>query len=126
MDEGIKLVRRNGDARLRLAKQGNDGLPGVTSDNGDHRLGGIRLTREFGHKSLGPDHVKCGDAKDTLGVEDARLLEDLGSDRDGGVDWIGDDEKHGLGTKFSTACGEILDDPGIDVEEVVTRHAGLP
>lgn len=60
-----------------------------------------------------------------LGVESTGLLEDLGSDGDGRVDGVGDDEDGGLGAVVGDALGEVSDDRGVRVEEVVSGHSGL-
>jgi hypothetical protein len=38
---------------------------------------------------------------------------------------VGDDQNVGLGGVLSSGLGQIADDGGIGVEEVVTGHAGL-
>lgn len=60
-----------------------------------------------------------------LGVEGTGLLEDLGSDGNGRVDGVGDDEDGGLGAVVGDALGEVSDDRGVRVEEVVSGHSGL-
>jgi hypothetical protein len=43
----------------------------------------------------------------------------------GCADRVGDDQDVGLGGVLSSGFGEIADDGGVGVEEVVTGHAGL-
>ena len=51
-------------------------------------------------EGVAPDHVQGGDAEHALGVEGARLLEDLARDGDRGVHRVGDDGDHGLGASL--------------------------
>lgn len=53
-----------------------------------------------------------------LGVENTLLLEDFGDDRDGGVDWVGDDENERLGGGRGDACGQVSDDACVDLQRV--------
>ncbi|RUP46486.1 LOW QUALITY PROTEIN: hypothetical protein BC936DRAFT_146904 [Jimgerdemannia flammicorona] len=53
------------------------------------------------------------------------LLENLGHNGDSGVDGVGDDQHESLGTELGGGGGEIPDDTGIDLEQVVASHAGL-
>lgn len=60
-----------------------------------------------------------------LGVKDTLLLEDLCDDGDGRVDGVGDDENESLGCGLCDADGDVADNAGVDVEEVITGHSGL-
>jgi hypothetical protein len=57
----------------------------VAADDGDVLRGGVRVL-ELRDEARGADDVEGGDAEEALGVVDARGLEDLGRDGDGGVD----------------------------------------
>jgi hypothetical protein len=112
----------------------------VATDNGDVLVGGV-VVLQLGDEARGTDNVEGGDTEEALGVVDALGLEDLGGDGDGRVDLyrlararsetisqayrVGDDEDVGLGGVLSSGLGEVADDGGVGVEEVVTGHAGL-
>jgi hypothetical protein len=49
-----------------------------------------------GNEGPGAAHIEGGDTEELLGVVHASLLEHLGSNGHGGVDWVGDDEESGL------------------------------
>jgi hypothetical protein len=60
-----------------------------------------------------------------LGVVAAGLAEGLGEDGDGRVDGVRDDADERLGAGVGDGLGEGRADAGVDLEEVVTGHAGL-
>lgn len=60
-----------------------------------------------------------------LGVVDTLLLQDLGNNGDGRVDWVADDENKCLGSIGGNTNGNVSDNGGVDVEEVVSGHAWL-
>jgi hypothetical protein len=97
----------------------------VATDDGDLGLGGVLLAGELLGEGLGADNVEGGDTEETAGVEDAGGLEDLSGDGDGGVDGVGDDADEGLGAELGNALDQVADDAGVDLEQVVTGHAGL-
>jgi hypothetical protein len=107
-----------------LREERNDGDTGVTTNNGDVLIDGVGAL-ELAHESRGTNDIQGGDTEETLGVVDTGLLEDLSDDRDGAVDWVGDDEDVGVGGGFGSGLGEVADDGGVGVEEVVTSHSGL-
>lgn len=109
---------------VALAEERDDGDTGVATDNGDVLVSGIG-TLELRDEAGSTDDVEGGDTKEALGVVDTAGLEDLGDDGDGGVDRVGDDEDVGLGGGLGGGLGEVTDDGGVGVEEVVARHAGL-
>lgn len=109
---------------VALAEERDDGDTGVTTDNGDVLVGGVG-TLELRDEAGSTDDVEGGDTKEALGVVDTAGLEDLGDDGDGGVDGVGDDEDVGLGGGLGGGLGEVADDGGVGVEEVVARHTGL-
>ena len=59
-----------------------------------------------------------------LSVVDAGGLEDLGEDRDGRVDRVGDDEREGLGAVGGDALCEVAADAGVDLRETGEAVAG--
>ena len=61
-----------------------------------------------------------------LGVEDTKLLEDLGDDGDSGVDRVGDDEDEGVGGGLGNAGSKIPDDSGVDLGCSSVRRLGIP
>lgn len=124
--QSIELVLGNVDCRLGLAEQRNNGLARVASNNGDDGLAGILLASDGLHEGLGTNDIKGGDTKELLGVEDTGALEDLGSDWDGRVDGVGDDENVSLGAELGNTLDDVANDSGVDLEQVVTGHTGLP
>ena len=125
VDQGVVLVVGDGDGRLDLAEEWDDGLARVAADDGNGELLGSRLAGNLGDEGLCPDNIERGNAKQALGVEDALGFQDLGGDGHGRVDGIGDDEDEGLGGDLGGDFDQALDDASVDVKQVVTRHAGL-
>ena len=109
---------------VALAEEGHNGDARVTADDGDVLVLGVGAL-ELGDEAAGADNVEGGDAKEGLGVVDAAGLENLCADGDGGVDGVGDDEDLGVGGGLGDGLGQVADDGGVGVEEVVTGHAGL-
>lgn len=92
----------------------------------DDRNGGFRgilLPRVLRREGLSTYNVKRGHAEETLGVEDASILEDSGGDGNGAVDGVGDNQGECLGAELGNAFDESLDNAGIDFKEVVAGHA---
>lgn len=83
------------------------------------------MTGELLGEGLGTDDVQSGDTEETARIEDASGLEDLGGNGDGGVDRVGDDEDQCLGAVLGNALDQVADDAGVDLEQIVTGHAGL-
>lgn len=98
-----------------LRKKWNDCRARVSADDCDVLVGWVGLL-ELGDESGSPDNVKSGNTKETLWIVDTLGLEDLGSDWDGRVDWIGNDEDVGLWGVLSSSLGEVADDGSIGVE----------
>lgn len=109
---------------LRLAEEGHNGDTRVATNNGDVLVGGVG-TLELGDEARGTDDVEGGNTEEALGVVDTAGLEDLGNDGDGGVDGVGDDEDVGLRAGLGAGLGQVADDGGVGVEQIVTGHAGL-
>lgn len=125
VDKGVVLVGGDRDARLDLAEERHDGLARVTPNNGDVQLLRVSLAGNLGDEGFSADNVKGGDTEQTLGVEDTLGLQDLSRNGDGGVDGIGDNQNEGLRGNLSGDLNEALDDASVDVEQIITGHAGL-
>ena len=66
-------------------------------------------------ESVGSNNIQGGDTKHSSWVKDTGLLEDLGEDGDGRVDWVGDDQDEGLWRVLGNGLGEVSDDGGVGV-----------
>lgn len=109
---------------VALAEERNDGDTRVTTDNSNilvFRVSALDLADE----AAGADDIEGGDTEEALGVVDAMGLEDLGDDRNGGVNGVGDDEKIGLRAGFGAGLSKVTNDRGVGVEKIVTGHTGL-
>lgn len=109
---------------VALAEERNDGDTRVTADDGNLLVLGVGAL-DLGDEAASSDNVEGGDTEQLLGVVDTAGLEDLGADGHGGVDGVGDDEELGLGGGLGNSLGQVADDGGVGVEEIVTGHAGL-
>lgn len=107
-----------------LAEQRDNGDTRVATDDGDVLVDGVGAL-DLGDEAAGADNVEGGNTEEGLGVVDTGSLEDLGADGDGRVDGVGDDEDLGLGGGLGNSLGQVADDGGVGVEEVITGHAGL-
>lgn len=107
-----------------LGEERDDSDTGVATNDGNVLVLGVSAL-DLGDEAGSANDVEGGDTEELLGVVDALGLEDLLADGDGGVDGVGDDEDLGLGGRLGNGLGEVTDDGGISVEEVVTGHAGL-
>lgn len=125
VDQVLVLVARNRDAGLDSTEDGDNGLARVSTNNGDSKLRAGLLAGDLSNKGLSTNDIKGGDTEESLGVEDALGLQNLGGDGDCRVDRVGDDEDVGLGSDLGGNLDEALDDAGVDVEQVITGHAGL-
>ena len=83
------------------------------------------LARGLGNEGGCTGDVEGGDTEELVAVKDTSLLQDLGGDWDGGVDWVGDDLDRGLWCVLSDGLDEVSDDGCVGVEEVVSGHAWL-
>ena len=70
-----------------LGEKRDDGGTRVTADDGDVAFLGLD-TGDAGEEAGGADDIEGGDTEQTLGVVLACLLQDFGSDGDGGVDGV--------------------------------------
>lgn len=109
---------------VALAEEGHNGDTRVATDDGDVLVLGVGAL-DLADEARGTDDIEGGDTEEALGVVDTTGLVDLGADGDGRVDGVGDDEEVGLGGGLGAGLGEVTDDGGVGVEEVVTGHAGL-
>lgn len=119
------LIPRDGDSGLGLAKQRDNGLAGVASDDGDSQALGIALANDLSDKGLGTHDVEGGDAEEALRVENALGLKYLSGDGDGRVDGVRDNKDICLRGDLGDSLNQALDDAGVDVEQVVASHAGF-
>jgi hypothetical protein len=101
-----------------LAEQRDDGLAGVATDDSDILVGRVGAL-VLGDEARGADDVKGGDTEEAAGVVDAGLLQDLGGDGNGAVDRVGDDQDVGVGAVLGDRLGEVTDDRGVGVEQVL-------
>lgn len=72
-----------------MREERKDGDTGVSTHNRDGdcwRKG--KVVQYFGNESRGADNIEGGNTKESLRIENAGLLENLGKDRDGRVDGI--------------------------------------
>ncbi len=83
MYQGIQLVLRDIDFGLGLAKERDDGLSRMSTNDGDSGLGRVFLARDFLYESLSADHIECRHTEKALGIENIGLLHDLGGDGNG-------------------------------------------
>lgn len=125
VDKSVIAVSGDLEVGGDLAEEGNNGLARVTTDDGNGSLGGVGQTRKLLGEGLGANDIQSGDTEQALGVEDASSLEDLGGNRDGRVDGVGDDQSEGVGAELGDTLGQVTDNASVDLEEVVTGHAGL-
>jgi len=119
--EVVKLLTLDRHGSGSEGEERHDGSTSVTTDdrNGD---GLASLLRSEG---VSTELVKGGNTEELLGVVDAELLQCLSPDGDSGVDWVRDNEIAGVGALLcALTCNGVVD-VGVDVEEVVTSHAGL-
>lgn len=122
--QGGQLIGGELDLGCALGNQRDDGLPGVTSDDGHVDASRVE-TFELRHERVCSDNIQARDAKHPVGVVHAMLLHDLRRDRDGGVDRVGDDTDHSLGTVARAGVDQGGHDGGVGVEEVIAGHAGF-
>ena len=123
----------------RLGEERDDGGARVAANDGDVLGGGVGVL-ELRDEARGTDDVESGDTKEALGVVDTLGLEDLGGNGDGGVDLqisisclnalyfcstygVGDDQDVGFGSVVSGGLGQVADDGGVGVEEILPLSA---
>ena len=104
-----------------LGEAWDDGDAGVATNDWDVDVDWV-LSAQGGDELVGTDNIKGGDTVDLVGG-DALLLEDLASDWDSRVDGVGDDADDGVGGGLGAGTGQLGDNGGVSVEQVVTGHA---
>lgn len=97
----------------------------MSTNDRNRSITGVLCANNFSDKGLGADNIKSGHTEKLLRIEDASVLEYLGGNWDGAVDGVGNDENESLWAVLHTAFDEVADDTSIDLEEVVTGHAGF-
>lgn len=123
--KSIELVGWDVHSWLGQGEERNDGLARVTSNDWNDGLGWVLRAGESLDEGLGTNDIECGDTKELLWVKFAGLLENLSGDRNGAVDRVGDDQDEGIWAGLCDALDKTLNDACVDLEEVVTGHAGL-
>jgi len=96
----------------------------VTANNSDVlilRIGVLDLRHEAGSTN----DIEGSDTEQTLGVVDALALEDLSDNGNSAVDRVRDNEDVGIRGRVCCSFGEVADDRGVGVEEVVAGHTWL-
>mmetsp|Transcript_61989 Transcript_61989/g.85515 ORF Transcript_61989/g.85515 Transcript_61989/m.85515 type:complete len:323 (-) Transcript_61989:3-971(-) len=122
--EGVALLVGEADGRLGLRQEGHDGRARVAANHRHLDLRGV-VALGATHEGLCAAHIQGGNAEELLGVVHALRLQHLGSDRHRGVDGVRDDQDGRIGAGLGAARDQVLHDAGVDVEQVVARHAGL-
>jgi hypothetical protein len=125
VDKSIVLVVGDGGGGRDLAEEWDNGVARVATNDGNGKLVGLRFTSDASNKGLSTDDVEGSDTKQLLGVEDLLGLEDLCRDGHGRVDGVRDDEDEGVGGDLGSNLDQALDDTSVDLEQIVTGHAGL-
>lgn len=121
--KGIEGLARDIGVR-RLGDQGDNGVTRVATNNGDG-LGGRVSVLNLRNESGRTDNIKGGNTKDSLGVVNTLGLENLSNNGDGRVDGVGNDGDESLGGSLGNSLGQVTDNGGVGVEEIVTGHTGL-
>ena len=101
-----------------LAEERDDSLAGVAADDNNVLVGRVGVL-DLGDEARGADNVEGGDTEQTAGVVDTGLLQDLGGDGNGAVDRVGDDQDVGVGAVLSDRLGEVTNNGGVGVEQVL-------
>ena len=129
------------DDRVELLLRGPAHLDQVGQrDAGDRRIAGQRhhgvavAAEHEGGDVLDRDLEFLGQEQaEARAVEHARHADDLVGRQAGdflhhpdhGVERVGDDDDEGVGRVLLDALADRVDDPGIDADQIVARHAGL-
>jgi hypothetical protein len=114
LDESLVLLAGDALGLSVLAEQGDNGDTRVTTDDGHVDVLGVSAL-DLANESGSSDDVEGGDTEESLLVKDTGLLEDLGEDGDGRVDWVGDDQDEGLWRVLGHGLGKVSDDRGVGV-----------
>lgn len=107
-----------------LREQWYDGDARVAAYNNNILIYGIGPL-QLRHKSTSSHDIQCRNTEQSLRVINACLLEDLCNDWHSAVDRVRNNEDVCIGSGFSGGFGEIADNGGVGVEEVVAGHTGF-
>lgn len=124
LDAGQESLVTDEIGVLGLGEKWDDGDTGVSTDNGDGLLSWVGLL-DLGDEAGCADDIQGGDTEELLWVVDTSLLEDLGNNWDGGVDWVGNDQDGSIWSGLSSGLGEVANNGGVGVEEIIAGHAWL-
>ena len=119
------LASAGGGASGGLGEEKDDSYAGMVTHDGHGYLPWVSA-RDAAKEVRGADDVGRGDAEEPARVEGARVLEDLGDDGYGRVDWVGDDEGVRVGCVLADCLGEVAHDGRVGVEEVIAVLRGTP
>ncbi len=134
---GLVVEDLGWDGWLGLGEEWEDGDTGVTTDDWDGVFGSLGgITDDAGDEGGSSEDVEGGDTEEPagsvsvsagitedrrcathapLGVVDTLGLQNLSEDRDGRVDWVGDDKDEGLWAGGSDGLGEGGADSSVDL-----------
>jgi hypothetical protein len=117
----VELLTLEGKLGGGKGEERDDGLAGVTTDDGnvDGTIDSV------GSDGVGTEDIKGGDTEELLRVVSTLLLEDLSPDGNHGVHRVGDDEERSVRASLGSSSSDVGVDTSVDVEEIVTSHAGL-
>ena len=107
-----------------MGEKWHNGDTRVTSDNNDVLVYGVGAL-DLADEARRAHNIEGGNTEETLRVVDTSLLEDLSNNGNGTVDGVGDDKDFGIRGGFGSGFGEVANDGGVGVEQVVAAHAGL-
>ena len=108
MDKLLVGLALNGLAVCGLTEEGNDRGTGMTTDDGNLAVVGVRAS-DLTEEASSTDNIKGGDTENAAGVVDTGLLQRLRDNGDGGVDGVGDDEEVRLRRDTGDGGGEVAD-----------------
>jgi len=84
------------------------------------------VSENLSDESRSTDDIQCSNTKDLFCVKNAVFFEYLRNYGHSRVNRIGDDEDKRLGSRYSDSGRKITDDPGINLEQVISCHTGFP
>lgn len=125
LDQVGVLVLWDGDLWLNQREQWDNGLAGMTANDWDGELLWVGVAGHLGNESLSSDNVEGGDTEELFWVEHIVLLQNLSSNWDSGVDWVGNDENECIWSILSNASNQVLDNASVNLEQIVSGHARL-
>mmetsp|Transcript_34807 Transcript_34807/g.62611 ORF Transcript_34807/g.62611 Transcript_34807/m.62611 type:complete len:358 (-) Transcript_34807:71-1144(-) len=124
LGEGLSLILAEGNIGSGLGEKGEDGNTSVTTDDGDVNGANIKTLR-LSVEGLSADNIEGGNTHDLALVVDTELLKGLSSDRNSGVNRVGDDVKDGARAVLAASLNKVHDDTSVDLEKIITGHSGL-